>query len=179
MATNLELKVRCGAADLERVADRATWAGAHWLPAMRQVDTYFHTQSGRLKLREITEDDVTPSFELIGYRRADESGARWSTYSRAAFDERTGRVVQDALTTTLGVLVVVDKARLVALWRRTRIHLDTVAGLGAFVELETVTESVDDLHAEDEIAEIAELLDLGEFPSIAGSYSDLMLAGGD
>lgn len=176
MATNLELKVRCNAVDLERIADRATWAGAQWLTPMRQIDTYFHTQHGRLKLREIIVDAATSSFELIGYRRADESGTRWSTYTRAAFDERTGRNVQDALISTLGVLVVVDKSRRVALWRRTRIHLDTVAGLGSFVELETVTESTDDVHAEEELAEIAELLDLGSFASIAGSYSDLMLA---
>jgi len=174
MATNLELKVACRPDDLDTIAALATSAGARWEPAMHQVDTYFGVSSGRLKLREIRIEDRSPVFELIGYQRPDETGARWSTYHRAPFDESTGQAVFSALAATLNVTMVVEKDRLVAILERTRIHLDTVAGLGAFVELETVTASDDDPTAGAELDRIVELLGLGKFTVVAGSYSDLV-----
>ena len=166
-----EYVVLCRPDDLDTIAALATSAGARWQPKMRQVDTYFGVSSGRLKLREIRIEDRSPVFELIGYQRPDETGARWSTYHRAQFDESTGQSVFSALSATLNLTMVVEKDRLVAILERTRIHLDTVAGLGAFVELETVTAGDDDPTAETELEQIVDLLGLGKFKVVAGSYS--------
>ena len=174
MATNLELKVACRPDDLDSVAALATIAGASWQPLMRHVDTYFGVPSGRLKLREIFVEGECPQFELIGYRRPDERGARWSTYSRARFDESTGKEAYSALAATLDVTVIVEKFRNVAILGRTRIHLDTVTELGAFVELETVTSSENDSTAATELEMITDLLGLRAFSVVAESYSDLL-----
>ena len=55
-----------------------------------------------------------------------------------------------------------------------RIHIDDVAGLGSFVELEGVADADSDLSREHElVARLREELALGE--PVAGSYSDLLL----
>lgn len=177
MATNLELKVRATPDELERVAARANALDASTQDAMRQVDTYFHVRHGRLKLREITSEGQAVSYELIGYQRPDNDAARWSTYSRAPLDPNVAPSVLEALRSTLGVKIVVEKQRRVAIWRRTRIHLDLVAGLGAFVELETVTTTDDDPTAYEELAALASSLGLDALDRVPGSYADLLLEG--
>ncbi len=175
MSTNLELKIRCSAVDLARIERLAQEAGIEQFEPMRQVDTYFVANEGRLKLREITAADGSARSELIGYRRNDELGTRWSTYTRVYLDAVATVGVREALECALGVLVAVDKRRRVGICRRTRIHLDEVERLGAFVELETVTEDANDSTAAAELEEVAGLLGLQGFPAIAGSYSDLLL----
>ena len=59
-----------------------------------------------------------------------------------------------------------------------RIHLDDVHGLGRFVELEGVAAEGSDLEREHErVRRLAEALGLGPERLLAGSYSDLLLAG--
>jgi predicted adenylyl cyclase CyaB len=79
-----------------------------------------------------------------------------------------------ALAETVGVAAVVTKTRDVAILGRTRIHLDSVEGLGEFVELETVIEGQDEGDAAEELAEVADALGLGAYERIAGSYGDLV-----
>src|SRR5690606_18179782 len=91
-------------------------------------------------------------------------------------DPLAAESIQEALESALGVLIVVDKVRRVGIWRRTRIHIDVVDHLGAFVELETITAGDEDPTASVELDEIARRLGLNDFPPIAGSYSDLLLS---
>ena len=72
MPRNLELKVRIDSA--AQTEDLARECGAEYRLRMRQTDTYFRTDSGRLKLREQEPGGA----ELIGYDRPDTAGARWS-----------------------------------------------------------------------------------------------------
>lgn len=178
MSANLELKVRCTREDIDRIERlaRETWAIS--FQQMRQRDTYFGAMSGRLKLREITPHSGPVRAELIGYHRANEPDARWSRYSRIELPPDGADGIRLALSDTLGVLIVVDKCRRLGVWRRTRIHLDLVAGLGAFVELETVTGDENDPTASAELEEVAGQLGLRAFPVIGGSYSDLLLTAG-
>jgi homotetrameric cytidine deaminase len=74
--------------------------------------------------------------------------------------------------------VVVDKRRRLLLYENVRIHIDDVAGLGSFVELEGVADADSDLSREHElVARLREELALGE--PVAGSYSDLLLDSAD
>ena len=170
---NLELKVATDADGF--AAARAAAAGFGPLSVMRQRDTYFATPRGRLKLREIDREGGDRAAELIGYDRPDDAGARWSVYHRATIAPDEVPALVAALTATLGVRAVVEKTRAVAIAGRTRIHLDEVAGLGRFVELETVVGEADgEQGAGAELAAIARALGIDGLPPIAGSYGDMI-----
>ena len=142
--------------------------GAEDRGVLRQRDTYFRTRSGRLKLREEEPGGAT----LIQYDRPDEASARESRYRLARVDDP--RELRASLDAALGTLVVVEKERHLLLWEGVRIHLDTVAGLGAFVELEGVAPPDSDLSAEREkVARLQQALGIAEV--LTDSYSDRLL----
>jgi homotetrameric cytidine deaminase len=135
---------------------------------LRQRDTYFRTRAGRLKLREEEPGGAT----LIQYDRPDAAQARESRYRLSPVPEPD--VLRASLDEALGTLVVVDKARHLFLWEGVRIHLDTVEGLGSFVELEGVAPAESDLAAEHEkVARLRDELGIGEV--LTDSYSDRLL----
>ena len=97
---------------------------------LRQTDTYFATPRGRLKLRETAGFQA----ELIFYER-DETGAdRASDYEVAQSSEP--EALRGLLAASLGVLATVRKRRTLLVLDGTRVHLDNVEGLGAFMEIE-------------------------------------------
>ena len=80
----------------------------------------------------------------------------------------------DALTDSLGVRCVVEKARRLLRWRNVRIHLDRVDGLGDFVELEAVATSPGGLEVErDRIEKLRIALGIGDERLVAQGYADL------
>ncbi len=175
-ARNLELKVGCDPATLAHVRERLAAGGVSFV-TLTQVDTYFAVPSGRLKLRQSTlAIGNEQTAELIAYVRSDTSGPRWSAYHRVPLAAVNAAMLKAALTATVGVLTEVIKTRTAGVRGRTRVHLDEVQGLGAFVELETVVVGEDDGNADEELAETAALLGLDQVVPIPGSYSDLLLA---
>ena len=124
---------------------------------------------GRLKLREAAGSPA----ELISYRRADRDGPKVSNYRIVPVMDPVG--VGEALADALGVRVVVEKARRLLLWRGVRVHLDTVADLGHFVELEAVSEAAGGLYAEEaRIAELRSALSIADDLLVARGYADLL-----
>lgn len=113
-----------------------------------QRDTFFRCDSGRLKLRE---EGATA--ELIFYSRNSETEARQSQYWRSSIHDIASMVA--LLTAAFGIDGVVQKQRLLFQIGQTRVHLDTVENLGAFVELEVV---LSDLQTLDEGKHIATAL---------------------
>ena len=111
---------------------------------LEQRDTYFHAVTGRLKLRETAGAHA----ELIAYARADLAGPKVSHYRLVPVYDPAA--LSAALGAALGVRGVVEKRRRLVVWRNVRIHLDEVAGLGRFVELEAVAASSGGLEAERE-----------------------------
>ena len=167
--------MRCDAEGLAAVERRLHDAG-HALVELHQVDTYLHVSRGRLKVREIHALDGN-TVELIAYARPDDLGARVSDYERVAIDRAEGAALLAALRASLGEVIVVEKARRVAIVGRTRVHLDRVAGLGCFVELETVLADGEDEEAgRTEASEVAALLGIEGLAPVGGSYSDLLLS---
>jgi homotetrameric cytidine deaminase len=165
---NIEIKARD--ADPARTLELALELGAADEGDLQQRDTYFDGARGRLKLREQEPGEDG----LIEYRRADEAGARTSSYRRVPI--AAAAELREALDAALGTLVVVTKRRRLLLRDNVRIHLDEVEGLGSFIELEAVAGTESDLTAEQaQVAELRERLEIGDEALVGESYSDLLL----
>jgi homotetrameric cytidine deaminase len=163
---NVELKAHDP--DPERSLATARELGAEDKGVLHQRDTYFRAREGRLKLREEEPGGAV----LIQYHRPDAAAARESRYRLTRVDDPEG--LRASLDAALGTLVVVDKERHLLLHDGVRIHLDTVAGLGSFVELEGVAPPESDLGAEREkVARLREALGIEEI--LTDSYSDRLL----
>ena len=147
-------------AALELGADDAGW--------LHQRDTYFHAVQGRLKLREAPPEPA----ELIAYARAELAGPKVSLYRVVPVADHQALI--EALSESLGVKVVVEKARRLLRWRNVRIHLDRVDGLGDFVELEAVAASPGGLEVErDRVEELRAVLGITDDQLVAHGYADL------
>jgi homotetrameric cytidine deaminase len=166
---NVELKARDR--DPARSLERALALGADDRGELVQRDTYFATPRGRLKLREQEPGGA----ELIAYERSDRADARESRYRLAPVAD--GAALREALDAALGTTVVVAKRRRLLVWEGVRIHLDEVAGLGAFVELEGVAAPGSDLTAEGErVARLRAELGIADADLEATGYADLLAA---
>jgi predicted adenylyl cyclase CyaB len=144
MSENIEIKARyphlCKG---EGIARRL---GARPMGIERQRDTYFGVppdrarQGARLKLRErwtLTAAGLRRrSAQLIPYLRPNVAAPRRSDYSILPVE--TPGPMRSLLSKVLGVSAVVEKQRTVFLLGNTRIHLDRVRGLGAFIEFEAL-----------------------------------------
>jgi adenylate cyclase class IV len=163
---NLELK----AVDPDPAATRAAALahGAEEAGVLRQRDTYFHAVQGRLKLREI--EGATA--ELIAYARADRDGPKVSTYRIVpVFDPPA---LAAALHDVLGTRVVVEKERTLLQWRTVRIHLDRVAHLGSFLELEAVAGPGGITPEVAKVDELRTVLGIADDRLVATGYADLL-----
>jgi predicted adenylyl cyclase CyaB len=83
--------------------------------------------------------------------------------------------LRDVLATAYGIIGVVRKRRTVGMVDRTRVHLDDVAGLGTFVELEVVLD--DDEPPESGVVEARRLmaaLGIQEDQLVSRAYIDLL-----
>jgi predicted adenylyl cyclase CyaB len=130
MPSNIEIKaILTNRAAAEATAARLSDAGPE---TIHQEDFFFTSDGARLKLRVLATDYG----ELIRYERADVADARPSRYLIARTPDP--QILLEILTATLGRTRVVRKTRTLYLAGQTRIHIDQIAGLGDFLELEVV-----------------------------------------
>ena len=132
MSRNIEIKARV--ADIGVLAQTVAPLAARGPVVIQQDDTFFRCPSGRLKLRTFSPTEG----ELIFYRRADQLGPKESFYVRSP--TTSPHTLREALTLAYGQVGRVVKERTLFLVGRTRVHLDAVQGLGAFMELEVALE---------------------------------------
>ncbi|MEI9998487.1 MAG: class IV adenylate cyclase [Verrucomicrobiota bacterium] len=167
MPTNIEIKARVRDMDRTRRAAVALADGPARI--LEQRDTFFACARGRLKLREFSGG----SGELIAYERDDAPGAKASHYVIAPVPEPGP--LRETLAQALGVRGKVTKRRELHLAGQTRIHLDTVEGLGTFLELEVVMREGQSA-AEGEAIARELMARLGVMPEdlVAGAYVDLL-----
>jgi predicted adenylyl cyclase CyaB len=130
MARNIEIKAHV--ADLAALTARAAAIADEGPVEIRQDDTFFACERGRLKLRAFSSQEG----ELIFYRRTDQEGPKESFYVRTPTASPDS--LREALTLAYGEVGRVRKRRTLFMVGRTRIHLDEVEGLGDFLELEVV-----------------------------------------
>lgn len=167
MPKNIEIKARYE--NLDRARNLALGLGAKSLGVDHQIDTYFRVPSGRLKIRVSSLSGCY----LVPYSREDLSGPRASEYLMIPIAE--SQVALDLFSKILGVNVCIDKQREILLFENVRIHLDRVAGVGDFIELEAVCRNNADL--EDEYTKISllmKLLEIDQAKLETGSYQELI-----
>jgi predicted adenylyl cyclase CyaB len=163
---NLEIKAPC--ADLAGARHAVRQLGAREGGIETQTDTYFHVPNGRLKLREI---EGKPAY-LIWYDRPDQSAVRTSAYYLVPVADAP--TTKAALAAALGVRGVVAKRREIHFWHNVRIHLDTVAGLGDFLELEAVLSEGDDEEvSQQRLDRLIAVLGIKAAGTLGPSYLDL------
>lgn len=167
MPRNIEIKARV--ADMDAVEGKARAIATHGPEEIFQDDTFFACDRGRLKLRDFGDGRG----QLIHYARADQAGPKLSDYSIAATADPAA--LRETLGRAFEVLGRVVKNRRLYLVDRTRVHLDVVEGLGAFVELEVVLR--DEEAPEDGMAVARKLLEhlgIAEDQLVTGAYLDLL-----
>ena len=130
MARNIEIKAHVP--DFAALTARAAAIADEGPVEIRQDDTFFACERGRLKLRAFSPTEG----ELIFYRRVDQEGPKESFYLRTPTASPDS--LREALTLAYGEVGRVRKRRTLFMVGRTRIHLDEVEGLGTFMELEVV-----------------------------------------
>ena len=167
MGRNMEIKAR--AADFAAQRVKAFELAGGPPETIDQEDTFFGTKRGRLKLRALSEGEG----QLIYYERPDAQGPSESRY--IILPTRDPAELKGALSKALGISGVVRKHREVYHVAGTRVHLDTVEGLGEFIELEAVLgpgESPEDGRAR--VGEIRDALGITAEDLIEKAYVDLL-----
>lgn len=125
---NVEIKAKCE--DLERIRKILEKENAKFEGTDRQIDTYFNTLNGRLKLREGNIENC-----LVSYDRADETKPKLSSVTLYDTSEKS-YTLKEILTKHFGIKCVVDKQRDIYHIENIKILLDKVEGLGTFIEIE-------------------------------------------
>ncbi|WP_116108599.1 class IV adenylate cyclase [Lewinella sp. IMCC34191] len=165
----VELKARTG--DHDRIRALLTDAGADFRGTDHQIDRYFRVPDGRLKLRI---GNIERS--LIFYRRPDQAGPKDSAVSLTKLEtEKAAISLATTLEQALGVWVTVDKQREIYFVDNVKFHLDTVAGLGTFVEIEAIGESkADRERLLRQVDHFRTLFRIEDNDMVSVSYSDLL-----
>lgn len=148
--------------------------GADFRGTDHQIDHYFRVPEGRLKLRHGSIEQ-----SLIFYKRGNQAGPKDSS---VALTRLAGEAEAESLAATLdralGTWVKVDKQREIYFIKNVKFHLDTVVGLGNFLEIEAIGDSAD--QRTELLAQCEEwMATLGVQPEelVENSYSDLLTTG--
>ncbi len=165
MPCNVEIKARVS--DPGRLRQLALTLGDGPGQLINQRDTFYVVPRGRLKLREFGDG----TGELIAYERPDLEGPKTSHYIISPAPDPAA--LHEALAQALGIRGVVTKERTLVLKGRTRIHLDHVAGLGDFMELEVVLQPDETESQGMTVAqELMSALEISSADLVYGAYID-------
>lgn len=164
---NVEIKARYENLDKGRAilkSKNAEFKGEDY-----QIDTYFNVPKGRLKLREGNIENG-----LIYYERPDTSSPKSSKFEKCDID--TSSNLKNVLANSLSVLRVVDKKREIYFLDNIKIHLDSLEGLGTFIEFEA--RKIHPKHTEkyllDQVEKCLKLFEVNNSDLCTHSYSDMI-----
>ena len=165
---NIEIKARTANADFIR--HYLLNHGADFKGIDEQTDTYFNVSNGRLKLREGNIEK-----NLIYYNRPNQEGPKQSDFQLFPADDSNS--LRHILSAALGIKVTVKKKREIYFIDNIKFHIDSLEGLGNFVEIEASNKNY-----EIEVAKLHEQCNyyMNEFgieksDLINCSYSDMLL----
>jgi predicted adenylyl cyclase CyaB len=165
---NLELKSIFS--DLDHAKKICKEINARYSGILNQTDTFFNVKPNRLKLRNINNKKL----ELIYYYRTNGQSEKISEYEIIRLKEEGS--LKKILKNCLGIKSVVRKKRELYLFENVRIHLDTVRGLGKFLEFEIVCNNSEELkEAPGKMKELKRVFSVKKQNIIGISYIDLII----
>ncbi|MDA9793106.1 class IV adenylate cyclase [Bacteriovoracaceae bacterium] len=165
---NVEIKAKCENSKL--IKSILKEKNALFKGKDHQIDTYFNSGDGRLKLRQGNIEN-----SLIFYKRDNMAGPK-DSFVRLARLEETEDLLE-VLTASNGVKVVVDKVREIYFIGNVKFHIDNVKGLGSFVEIEAI-DKTGDIGRDRLLEQCEEYLSLFKITNqdlLSHSYSDMLL----
>jgi len=166
MGRNVEIKARVR--DIERIQSIAEVLSGGSGESLDQEGVFFQCDKGRIKLRIVNGES-----QLIFYARADSGGPKCSDYSISPVDDPES--LRRTLALAYGEIGCVKKQRMLYLVGQTRVHVDRVANLGEFMELEVVLEDGQSVEEGAAIADkLAEQLGVAKGDLVTGAYRDLL-----
>lgn len=163
-----EIKARSNR--LDEIREYLKGQNAHHKGTDHQIDTYFRVSTGRLKLRQGNVET-----NLIYYNRPNTTAPKKSEVLLYKPGESAN--LKAILTKVHDTLCVVDKVREIYFIENVKFHLDTVQGLGTFVEIE----AIDDTNEMDydiilkQCNDYMGKLKINDTDLISVSYSDLIM----
>ena len=165
----VELKARVD--DMATVRNKLIRFGAEQIGTFHQVDTYYKVPKGRLKLREV---EGKTDAELIYYER--ENVAKPKRSSVFILKIPQPKTFKQILERIMKIKSVVDKIREIYFHEGIQIHLDTVKGLGSFIEFERITSRDSGQQKKDlsKLEKLREQLNISPQLLESLSYSDLI-----
>lgn len=167
MPTNIEIKARVS--DLSRKRQLVRRLTKKRPIVLRQVDTFFNCKMGRLKLRRLSGNKA----ELIFYARQDKVGTKESRY--VIYNSKSPSALCSVLAAACGATQIVRKRRLLYIVGQTKIHLDSVVGLGSFIEVEVVLKTRQQIVDGHRIARrFMNDLEVNDSDLVGCSYADLL-----
>jgi adenylate cyclase class 2 len=166
---NIEIKALCR--DPQSVLRRLESLGAEEQGVDHQIDTYFAAASGRLKLRQGSIENY-----LIHYVRNDQPGPKESRVTLYEVAPHAAPTLLALLTAAVGVTVTVDKRRHILWIDNVKFHVDSVAGLGDFLEIEAIdrTGEIGRQALLEQCERYVGLLGIDQAELESRSYSDLL-----
>jgi adenylate cyclase class 2 len=149
---------------------RALLSGAERVGRFRQVDTYFSLGDRRLKLRSV---EGQKEGELVYYERPDAGGVKESLVLLAELPDAAE--VLDILRRAFPVKAEVRKTREIYRFQGVQIHLDSVRGLGKFIEFEKVVSGESErASGRTQLESLVAYFQIDPDDLMASSYSDLL-----
>jgi adenylate cyclase, class 2 len=166
MHDNIEIKARSN--DHDCIRSMLQNSGADFKGTDHQIDTYYHARNGRFKMRRGNIENV-----LVFYERDDKAGPKHSKVM-LYHDPQPG--LDMMLEKANGIMVRVDKNREIYFIENVKFHLDTVVGLGTFVEIEAIdlTGSLGKEKLHQQCTHYMRLFGIRDEDLITKSYSDLL-----
>ena len=167
---NIEIKARCH--DTDRIKRILIGNKAEFRGLDHQIDTYFHSKDGRLKLRESDFDEEN---HLIFYSREEHSGPKESRI--ILYRTKKGPKLREILEKSNGILVVVKKEREIYFIQNVKFHIDNVETLGSFIEIEArdTEGKIGKDRLEEQCRFYIHLFDIQRESIVPESYSDMIL----
>ena len=152
---------------------RALLVGADHVTTVRQVDIYFSLGERRLKLRSVAG---AKEGQLVYYERPDVGGVKDSRVLLASVPDV--QAVREILSQILPVKAEVRKTREIYRFQGVQVHLDTVRGLGKFIEFEKILAGESDRDAgRKQLESLRAYFQITDEDLMASSYSDLVESG--
>lgn len=164
---NIEIKARCH--NPENIRQQLIDAQAEYKGLDHQIDTYFNTEQGRLKLRQGSIEK-----SLIFYDRPESKSLKTSTIILNRLTEND-EILRKQLMAAIGSKVVVDKQRHIYFIDNVKFHVDHVEGLGHFVEIEAIGKPGEEPALQKQCQHYVNFLAIDQADFIDKSYSDMIL----